>query len=164
LSTLDGEIMVINPVDYIDMDTPLLFKCSECGAEFSATPRNYLKRNFTRCKNCRHYSKGEESIAKYLEEHNIVFIRQMKFDECSDKRPLPFDFYLPYYNMLIEYNGEQHYRPIEYWGGNEKFEYIKYHDDIKLDYAINNNINLLVIKYTEDGNIEQILKNKLNLE
>lgn len=156
--------MVLNPEDYVDMYTPLLFKCSECGEQFTTTPKNYIKRNFTRCENCRNYSKGEEKIADILNKHNIPYERQKKYDDCRDKRKLPFDFYVQEYNCLIEFQGKQHYVPIKNWGGQEKLEYIQKHDSIKYNYAISHGIDILIINYLDQNNIEQILINKFNLE
>ena len=75
MATEDGELMVLNPDDYVDMNTPLLFKCAECGTPFEQIPRYYVKLGFSRCHNCRHYSKGEEIIASALRDLNIFCIR-----------------------------------------------------------------------------------------
>lgn len=68
-------------------------------------------------------------------------------------------FYLTDYNLAIEYQGEQHYRPIDYFGGKEKFEVQQKRDNIKRDYCKNNNINLLEIPYYK--NVEEELNNFL---
>ncbi len=52
LATIDGVCMVLNPDNYVDMYTPLLFTCVECGNSFSSKPHNYVKRGFCRCENC----------------------------------------------------------------------------------------------------------------
>lgn len=161
LATIDGVCMVLNPDNYVDMYTPLLFTCVECGNSFSSKPHNYVKRGFCRCENCQLYSKGEETIASFLDNNKITYVRQMKFKECIDKRMLPFDFYIPQHNLLIEYNGKQHYCPIDYFGGIENFEQQKKHDQIKTEFAKQNNITLLTIPYTEFDNIETILNIQL---
>ena len=61
---------------------------------------------------------------------------------------LPFDFYLPEYNICIEYDGEHHFRPIEMWGGYEKFIINQENDEIKNEYCKNHNITLLRLPYT----------------
>ena len=76
---------------------------------------------------------------------------------------LPFDFYLPQYNCCIEYDGKQHYL---YGGfGNDLLELmnIKYRDNIKTNYCQQNNIKLIRIPYWDFDNIEEILKQQLNL-
>ena len=107
------------------------------------------------CPKCK-ISKGEESIEKYLIENNIIYKTQKTFKKCKYKYVLRFDFYLPYYNICIEYDGKQHYTSVKYWGGENglKTQIIK--DDIKTEYCKNNNINLLRIKYNE--NILDILQ------
>ena len=52
----------------------------------------------------------------------MIFESQKRFKDCKDKRQLPFDFYLPSYNVCIEYQGEQHYRPIDHFGAEVKFK------------------------------------------
>jgi len=65
------------------------------------------------------------------------------------KSLLYFDFYLPDYNICIEYDGEQHFRSIEYWGGDKQFEIIKLRDNLKSEYCKDNNINLLRLNFNE---------------
>lgn len=113
-----------------------------------------------RCPHC-NTSKGEKQIAKVLKEMNIEFIQQHTFDNCCDKRKLPFDFYLPQYNLCIEYDGRGHYEPID-WGGRggdwakENLEWVQNHDIIKDEFCRNNNILLLRIPYWED--VENTIK------
>ena len=66
---------------------------------------------------------------------------------------------MPVYGVCIEYQGEQHYRPIEYFGGEESFYLQQKHDQIKRNYCKHNNIKLLEIPYWED--IEKVLNNFL---
>lgn len=157
LATIDEQLTILNPDDYVDMYTELNFICSECGNVFSAKPYNYLKRGFCRCINCQQYSKGEDIIASVFDENGIIYIRQMRFDDCRDQKTLPYDFYVPEYNYLIEYNGMQHYKPVDYFGGWEAFKKVQRHDEIKIEYANNNNIDMLVISYTDFDNIKSIL-------
>lgn len=60
-----------------------------------------------------------------------------------------FDFYLPDYNCCIECNGEQHYIPIDYFGGEDTFKRQQENDDIKQKFCSENNIKLIVIPYTD---------------
>ena len=68
---------------------------------------------------------------------------------CKNILPLPFDFYLPDYNICIEYNGRQHYEPIKKWGGVDSLNEIKKRDKIKMEYCKLNNIPLIIIKYND---------------
>jgi Zn finger protein HypA/HybF involved in hydrogenase expression len=106
------------------------------------------------CNICK-LSKGELKIKKFLDDRNIKYIQQYKFIDCRNQKPLPFDFYLPEYNMCIEYNGEQHYKPLNNFGGEKSFNKLKKRDGIKNSYCISNNIKLLIIKY--DENLENVL-------
>ena len=103
-------------------------------------------------------SKGEEKIRVYLESHNIRYVSQYRFKDCKDKNPLPFDFYLPDCNMCIEFDGEQHFKAKEYFGGKEEFRNIKRRDKIKNKYCEMNNVNLIRIKYTKINEIDKILE------
>jgi hypothetical protein len=124
--------------------TPILHKCLIDGYEWYATPANILFGNG--CPQCNE-SFGERQVRQWLEKYNINYIFQYKFKDCRNINPLPFDFYLPNYNICIEYQGEQHYRPVEYFGGEEKFKTQQKHDNIKRKYCHDNNIKLLEIPY-----------------
>ena len=157
------EVQLINPSimvlgKYIDAVTPILHKCLKDGHEWYACPSNIL--SGYGCPICKE-SKGERKIRLWLNDHNIEYIQQAPFEDCIDKRPLPFDFYLPTYNSCIEYDGEQHYFPIEYFGGEEYFKYVQYHDKIKNEYCKNNGILLLRIPYYKFQNIKEELNNFL---
>ena len=118
----------------------------------------------SRCPHCK-TSKGENKIKKYLDDNNLYYFQQYKFKHCKNIRELPFDFYLPDYNICIEYDGEQHYKPINYNGKmtieeqNKRLEYYKNNDDIKNNYCQDNNIKLIRIPYWESDNIDKILDN-----
>jgi len=101
-------------------------------------------------------SKGELKIVNILKNNNIKFKRQKIFIRCKNKSYLPFDFYLPLYNICIEYDGEQHFRAINIWGGEKGLKYIQSNDQIKTQYCNDNNILFLRIKYNQ--NIESVLK------
>lgn len=156
-----AEVAIINPYievvgTYVNAKTPILHKCLIDGNEWFAAPDSILAG--TGCPKCKK-SKGEKEISYWLENRNISYIFQKRFEDCIDKSFLPFDFYLPDYNICIEYDGKQHFEPIEYFGGEEYFEYIKKHDNIKTQYCIDNNIKLLRIPYFK--NIEEELNNFL---
>ncbi len=112
------------------------------------------------CRKCSS-SKGETKIRKILTKLNINFKEQYIFDNCKHKLCLPFDFYLTDYNLCIEYDGIQHYQPVEFFGGSERFkERIKI-TKIKTEYCLLNNIQLIRIKYCEKINSSFIL-NSIN--
>jgi len=101
------------------------------------------------CPKC-NTSKGEEFIMNYLNDRNIPYNYQKTFDGCVYKNKLPFDFYIPSMNLIIEYDGEQHFMVIENWGGEEEFKLRQKKDKIKTKYCKYNKIRLERIKYDED--------------
>lgn len=108
-------------------------------------------------------SEGEIKIKKYLDDKNIFFSSQKIFDNCKYKIKLRYDFYLPKYNTLIEFDGIQHFEPIEFFGGIKEYNETKIKDNLKNKYAKDNNIRLLRISYKELNNINEILNNFLTL-
>ena len=94
-------------------------------------------------------------------ENNIYYEKEKCFDGCKDERMLPFDFYIPQYNVCIEYQGQQHYHPVEVFKGEVGFEIRQKHDNMKRGFCKENNIKLIEIPYWEYDNIEKILKDKL---
>lgn len=132
----------------------------ECGNTWNITPSN-LKRGYG-CPICKQ-SKGEKEIKRILDELKIEFVQQKTFDGCEFKRLLKFDFYLPSINCCVEFQGRQHYVPIDLFGGEEGFKVSKLRDSIKRKYCKLNNIKLVEIKYNEYDNIQDILYNLLEV-
>lgn len=124
--------------------------------------------SFFKSYNCPHCkaSKGETKLASILNNHSIDFITQYKFDDCRDKYPLPFDFYLTNYNICIEYDGELHYSPLylKQWTREEAVQKLietQNRDDIKNKYCKEKNIPLIRIPYWELNNMEYFLFDQL---
>lgn len=145
---------------YVDMSHHANFRCKKCGNVWDTLPASIAKG--TRCPKCS-ISHGELEISKTLDNLNIKYIQEYKFDKCKDIRHLRFDFYLPEYNTCIEYDGEQHFMPVKYGssvkrGNPEKiYEETKRRDKIKTDFCKNNNINLIRIPYMDFNNISEII-------
>lgn len=138
----------IEPMEeYINTDTLILHKCKLCGCLWPIKPNHTLSGHG--CPMCNE-SRGERQILQWLEDNNIDYISQYKFNNCRDKYALPFDFYLPQHNICIEYNGKQHYEPIDFFGGEDAFKIRQQHDKIKKNYCRSNGINLLCISYQQD--------------
>lgn len=109
----------------------------------------------TQCANDKHCSYAVMEIREYLTLNNIQYIEEKTFDDCKHINHLRFDFYLPTYNLCIEYDGKQHFESTPSWGGEDALTLIKKRDQIKNDYCSNTGIDLLRIKYTEN-HIEKI--------
>lgn len=115
------------------------------------------------CKYC-NCSHGEKRIEKYLIEENIINQPQKSFDGLLGLKNgnLSYDFYLPTYNLLIEFQGEQHEHYCKWFHEDiEDFEKQIEHDRRKREYAKNNDYKLLEIWYYDFNNIEEILKRTL---
>ena len=146
--------------EYINNQSKLKVSCP-LGHKYEVSYSNFHKG--TRWPFCAS-SKGEERIKNILDLHKISFESQFKFKDCKFYKYLPFDFYLPDYNCCIEFDGKQHYEIVEYFGGYETFINTKIRDTVKNVYCKENNIYLLRIPYWEFDNIENILRNELNLK
>lgn len=147
---------------YDGANTPILHSC-DYGHTFKMTPSIVLHGGSCPICNC-NYSKGEQEIIKFLKSHNIIFLRPYTFDNLIGINGglLSYDFYLPTYNLLIEFQGEQHEHPIKHFGGIKKFIKQKIHDRRKRVYCHDNNINLLEIWYYEINKVDKILEQYLN--
>jgi len=145
--------------DYINSSIPVDLICLKCGYSFSRIRAAALKG--PGCPRCmRVYSHGEKVIADYLTSNAIDFKPEYKFDDCKDVRRLPFDFYLPDFNMCIEYDGVQHFK-VGGWCGAEKLEALKKRDAIKTAYCIEKAIHLLRIPYVCFHDIPRIIEHAL---
>lgn len=143
----NGSIVALS--SYLNTHTKIKFKCLECNFVFFTEPNAILR--LSGCPSCS-CSKGESTIKKYLIDKGYEYIPQKIFIGCKDKRCLPFDFYLPTINTLIEYDGKQHTDSVELFGGIPYLDKIKKHDKIKNEFAKRYNIDLIRIPYTIIGN------------
>ena len=137
----------------------ILCHCCICGTEWFAKPTHLL--HGSGCPKCAS-SKGEKRIREYLIHNGIKYIPQKSFEDLKDKGKLYYDFYLPDKNTCIEFDGRQHFSPVSFGGkkdtpAEKRFETTKRHDELKNQYCVNNNINLIRIPYTDFDNIESIL-------
>lgn len=122
-----------------------------CGSTFIQKSGDHLS---GRGCNCTHISKGERYIYDFLTNLNINVIKEKKFENCKYKHKLRFDFYLPDFNTCIEFDGIQHFEPINYFGGKPAFEKQKIKDSIKNEYCIENDIQLIRFRY--DNSFDKI--------
>ncbi len=141
---------------YINARTKIKIICPKHGI-FEQMP--YVHLNGSGCPYCKN-SHGEEKIFSYLTKNKISFETQKTFDDLKNKRKLSYDFYIPNKDLLIEYNGKQHY--INGFGSTTHEWHKQLHRDwLKRKYAKENGITLLVIPYTQFNNINKILEEKL---
>lgn len=125
-----------------------IFIC-ECGKYYSSTLDEVINnvKPRIRCKKCSNtISSGEKAIIDWLQNNNINYKYQYKFTNCKYKRELPFDFYLPDYNVCIEFDGIYHYEKQKHIT-DKQFEEQQIRDKIKDEYCKQNNIKLIRIPY-----------------
>ncbi len=149
------QIVCVSP--YMGVAKLLTLKCNKHNCLFSMYPTSILNRESAGCPMCKHentptpfqVTKPEQNIFNVLSSLGISFVYQKMFDDCrSSYQPLPFDFYIPSMNLIIEYDGRQHYIPIDLFGGESGYERTSRNDSIKTDYALSHNINIARIPYT----------------
>jgi hypothetical protein len=147
-------------VDYKNMHKSVIIICPKHG-EFSQIPMTHVGQ-MSGCPKC-NQSLGERLIEKFLIKNGIKYIPQKKIEGCVSKSNLIFDFFLPEYNTCVEFNGIQHYYPVDIFGGKKSFEDTKLRDSIKSEFCKNNNIPLIIIKqdkkYIDLKDIEEQINN-----
>lgn len=151
----------IKPISkYKGVTNDITIKCNDCNEIYVTIPHN-LYHNVG-CPNCS-LTLGEKRIKDYLTDNNICFKIHKEFNNLFGVNGglLSYDFYLPNYNLLIEYQGEFHDGTARQQTP-EQFEIQQEHDMRKSKYASNNNIKLLEIWYWDYDNIEKILNNEIS--
>jgi very-short-patch-repair endonuclease len=134
--------------------------CEKHGA-FQVTPNDHLNKK-SGCPKCKS-SKGEIRIETFLNNQKIKYISQHIFNDCKNIKNLVFDFYLPDQNVCIEFDGQLHFKSIDFFGGDELLKNTKKRDKIKTKYCLDKNIKLIRIKYDKFNDIENILLKNLNI-
>lgn len=118
-----------------------------------------------RRKKKRHRSFGEHYVKTFLEYNNIKYTKEKTFSDCVNAKnnKLRFDFHLIDYNILIEYQGMHHYKPVNKYSRAKRIhrQTIK-HDEIKRQYCDENNIALIEIHYLDLNKIYDVLIEGLN--
>lgn len=157
---------------YKNLKSNIKCKCN-CGRIFTTRMINFVSFGKKMCDICGYKNtKGEQEISNILKEKSITFEREYTFEDLININKLRFDFAV--FNdkkknslkMLIEYQGEGHYKTIDWSGCGEEhaekqLEIIKFRDELKTKYCYENNIKLLKIPYWEFNNIEDILQEHL---
>lgn len=158
-----GKLVVIEKLPDTNKFNKVLYKCKcSCGNE-TIVDSNSLVSGHTKSCGC---------LNSYYNMYIDILLDKMQIEHTSeysvviDGKRFRFDFYLPEYNLMIEYDGEQHYMPVSFGEKdlnkvNNKFELIQEYDQLKNNYCEQNNINLLRIPYWEKQNIENIIYNYL---
>lgn len=143
------DFVVSEQIDFLPLSPSIYYK-----GEYKSS-NDFLSNNNS-------ISYGERKILKYLERKNIEYKHQFKFDNCKNINKLIFDFYLPFYVTIIEFDGRQHFEPIEFFGGVDSFEKLKIRDGIKNDFCEKNGIKLIRISYEDINIVDKILDKSID--
>ena len=146
------------PADHISASTHKKVKwvCPKCNQTYQASPHHRTSKNGTECPFCKKQSKGERLIKSILDEYNVEYKEQEWFEDLyGDKgRPLMFDFTL-YRNHkwvgTIEYQGQQHYKPVAIYGGEKSYEELIHRDLLKTQYCLERGVPILNVAYCRVG-------------
>lgn len=155
---LYGDRFDFSYVDYKGGSIKVEIHCNvHKGFVFYALPANLLGRKHGCIKCSSKMSRPERDICDILTQHQVKFESQKTFPGLGLNRSLKFDFWLPDYNMCIEYDGLQHYKPVSMSGDQDNIEakidnlkLIQIKDNIKTKYCEDNAIKLLRIRYDQD--------------
>lgn len=140
----NGEFELMS--NYVNNRTKVMILHKTCDKTYAVTPKDFLRGN--RCPYCKQ-SKGERMVQSILDELRETYEIQKTFEDLTSRhQKLPFDFYLPERNLLIEYDGVQHFKEVKYFGGSKKLSSQQRRDKLKNEYAKDKNIKLLRIPYT----------------
>jgi len=145
--------------NYIYSLKPVTITCVIHG-DFNIVAAEHLRRNGS-CTKC-FCNQGETKIMSYLENEKISYNHQKSFDGCRNPKTnnkLFFDIYIPCYNLIIEFHGAQHFRPVDWFGGKKSFINSVFRDKVKFNYCLENNINYEMIRYDEkiDDRLKDII-------
>ena len=155
---IHGDKYDYSKVEYVNYETKVCIICPEHG-EFWQTPHGHL--NGQGCPYCKN-SYLENEISILLKENKIIYEQEKTFEWLRDKGRLYLDFYLPDYNILIEYNGQQHFK-ISFGQDENKLIKQKEYGKIKNEWCIKNNITLIRIPYYKKfSNLEELLGGEEN--
>lgn len=131
-------------------------RCKRCGFIRDVRALQLLRSGY--CPKCdTKASKGEQHIAYYLQEHNINYVQQKYFKDWNIGIHY-FDFYIPAYNLVLEYHGRQHYEYVDYFHHTvEEFEHRKEKDILKREEALKKGINYISINHKLHNHLDEIL-------
>lgn len=160
-----GGMYIYDETTYTGINNLITMVCCIHG-EFRQQGMNHLRG--TGCPRCKN-SKGETRIARILDNLNIIHTRQYSFSDCvgDSGKPLKFDFWLPSHNTLIEYDGEQHFRPVRFHQqmsqeiADQMFDRTRQYDDRKNRFAASHSINLVRVPYYQIKDAGQIIRGAL---
>lgn len=144
--TTMGEYELVG--DYTGVSSYVTIRHNKCLHEYQVYP--FMFKRGRRCPNCNE-SKGESLVKKALDILGVAYKYQGNSSDLPNlNHRYSYDFYLYNADILIEYQGIQHYEPVELFGGEPMYKIQVANDAYKQQYALDNNYYLIEIPYTED--------------
>ncbi len=145
-----GKLVALEPTAKRSQNC-VVWKCQcDCGKTYEVASTYLVHQEVLSC-GCSSVSKGELKIQSLLNDNKITFYEQKTFNSCrflESNALARFDFYVNN-QYLIEYDGEQHFQPVELFGGEEQFKIQQARDAYKNQWCKENNIPLIRIPYTK---------------
>lgn len=139
---------IYNDTNYINNKTRIVVTCIKHGP-FSCRPDNHIGSR-TGCPICKS-SKGELKLLHLLKELKLKPIRQFEFTNNKFK----YDFCIESLKLLIEYDGELHFKSVPHFGGVETLNNIKRNDFLKDKLALEKGYTLIRVAYPHFANLER---------
>lgn len=161
----DNEKLIFISASGTDKQPNIKCRCAKCNKEFTAPFEKLKTSNMHSCDY--NLSTGEFLVKKYLEENKINFATQFNTLKCINpktKHILPYDFEIKERKIIIEVQGQQHEKYIEFFHSSEEaFEYQKYKDEFKKEFALKNGYEFVEIFYKDldNKNYKKILDEKI---
>jgi hypothetical protein len=144
------KFVVINGDQIINKRQRIILKCRKCNTVMFRSFYQLLRKPFCSCYGRAKLSSGAKKVQHILINADVDFDKEYSFADCLNVNRLRFDFAVfkdGELLFLIEFNGRQHYMPVDYFGGSTEFSLSNKRDFIKVSYCAKNNIPLLVIPY-----------------
>lgn len=158
--TSHGDRYMYDKVDYVSAKKNMLIGCRIHGY-FKQRPFTHLNARGECCPKC-YATKGEAAVFQSLDRLGVEYECQAGFTSCRRLVHLSFDFFLPNHALLIEFDGEQHFRASWSFGGEEMFQYRKELDEIKNQWARTHGIPLVRLRDIHLPRIDTILEKLLS--
>lgn len=141
--------------NYVDADTHIKMQHTSCKYIYDVVPNSFL--SGARCPDCREY-KGQRKIVDHIKVRNLPYTVEYRIPGNLRLDVAVFD---PKHHgkllAVIEFQGEQHYHPVSFYGGREKFRRQIKNDQQKRIYCMQNHIHLIIIPYWEFEQIGKII-------
>lgn len=145
--------------EYKGAHKPISIMHQQCGKVFEmSAARDFLISS--KCRVCSEKeSNGEKIVRHYIEKQGWKYKKEYRFNDCRYIYPLPFDFAVfsndDQLQLLVEYDGQGHYQPVEIFGGENALRERLQNDKIKTEYCNQNRIPLLRIPFFKLGELEE---------